>query len=155
MECFDSYCHYTYCWYVEEEEGQNKERTQCEKRDEENKGKKWRDKKKKAPPQVDWTEELSHDLNIQGDRICSHSRDSFPPKTCSFSSVRGMHQWSIVSVLWLWFAASRQMGLLGSHCWMIGKVLKYILITELKTDNLKTFMKVACCLLSLPNEYNI
>lgn len=57
-----------------------------------------RHKEKKTPAQLVWTEDLSHDLNILGDKMCPHCRDSFPRKTCSFSSVRGTHQWSIVSV---------------------------------------------------------
>lgn len=57
-----------------------------------------RHKEKKTPAQLVCTEDLSHDLNILGDKICPHCRNSFLSKTCSFSSARGMHQCSIVSV---------------------------------------------------------
>lgn len=49
---------------------------------------------RKTPAQLVWTEDRSHDLNILEEEICPHCR-----QTCRFSSVRGLHQWSIVSVL--------------------------------------------------------
>lgn len=57
-----------------------------------------RHKEKKMPAQLICTEDLSHDLNILGDKICPHCRNYFLSKPCSFSSARGMHQCSIVSV---------------------------------------------------------
>lgn len=53
-----------------------------------------RHKGKKTPAQLAWNEVRSHDLNILGDEICPHCRDSFLRQTCSFSGVRGVCQWS-------------------------------------------------------------
>lgn len=85
MECFDSFR-----WYVEEGE----RRSKCREREKEK-----RDPWHKERRLHNSSEDRSHDLNILGDEMCPHCRDSSLSKTCSFSSVRGMHQWSIVSVL--------------------------------------------------------
>lgn len=71
-----------------------KERMQCEREKEKNYTRERRRerKNKRRPHKADRTVEPTQDLNILGDKIFPHCMDTFPCKTCSFSSVRRMHK---------------------------------------------------------------
>lgn len=79
--------------------GRRRRRSSEGRKQEEKKGEERSKTQRKTPAQLVWTEDRSHDLNILGDETCPHCRDSFRGKTCSFSRLRGMHQWSIVATI--------------------------------------------------------